>query len=128
MHHIFLREGVNEHGILFKTAASLEETGKVEIVALDKTGTITKGEPHVTDILTAADVSEEILLETAFCLEAKSEHPLAKAILQYGNEKGLVKKEVTDFEVLPGNGLIGKLDRKKLAGGNMKFILSKIKI
>ena len=95
-----------KHGILFKTAASLEETGKVEIVALDKTGTITQGEPHVTDILPAAGISEESLLENAFCLETKSEHPLAKAILQYGNEKGIIKKEVTDFQVLPGNGLI----------------------
>ena len=117
-----------KHGILFKTAASLEETGKVEIVALDKTGTITQGEPHVTDILPSAGISEENLLENAFCLETKSEHPLAKAILQYGNEKGLLKKEVTDFEVLPGNGLVGILDGKKLAGGNLKFILSKIKI
>ena len=117
-----------KHGILFKTAASLEETGKVEIVALDKTGTITQGEPHVTDILPSAGISEENLLENAFCLETKSEHPLAKAILQYGNEKGLVKKEVTDFEVLPGNGLMGILDGKKLAGGNLKFILSKVKI
>lgn len=117
-----------KHGILFKTATSLEETGKVEIVALDKTGTITQGEPHVTDVLPAKDISEKILLENAFCLETKSEHPLAKAILQYGNEKGLLKKEVSDFEVLPGNGLIGTLDGKKLAGGNLKFILSKIKI
>lgn len=117
-----------KHGILFKTAASLEETGKVEIIALDKTGTITRGEPHVTDILPAAGISEENLLENAFCLESKSEHPLAKAILQYGNEKGLLKKEITDFEVLPGNGLIGTLNGKKLAGGNLKFILSKIKM
>ena len=117
-----------KHGILFKTATSLEETGKIEIVALDKTGTITKGEPHVTDILSADNVTQEKLLKTAFCLESKSEHPLAKAILQYGNEKGIIKKEVTDFQVLPGNGLIGTLDGKKLAGGNLKFILSKIKM
>ena len=117
-----------KHGILFKTAASLEETGKVEIVALDKTGTITKGEPHVTDILAADGMPQEQLINAAFCLEAKSEHPLAKAILQYGNELGLIKKEVSDFEVLPGNGLKGTLDGKKLAGGNLKFILSKIKI
>ncbi len=117
-----------KHGILFKTATSLEETGKMEIVALDKTGTVTRGEPHVTDILAAEGISEELLLESAFCLEAKSEHPLAKAVLQYGNERGLAKKEVTDFEVLPGNGLIGTLEEKKLAGGNLKFILSKIKI
>lgn len=117
-----------KHGILFKTAASLEETGKVEIVALDKTGTITKGEPHVTDILAADEITQEQLINAAFCLEAKSEHPLAKAILQYGKEKDLVKKEVSDFEVLPGNGLIGTLEGRKLAGGNLKFILSKIKI
>ena len=117
-----------KYGILFKTATSLEETGKVEIVALDKTGTITKGEPHVTDIIPIGEITEEVLLETAFCLEAKSEHPLAKAILQYGTEKSLVKKDVTDFKVLPGNGLMGTLDGKKLIGGNLKFILSKVKI
>ena len=117
-----------KHGILFKTAASLEETGKTEIVALDKTGTITKGQPYVTDILAAQGIDETKLIETAFCLETKSEHPLAKAILQYGNEKGLAKKEVTDFEVLPGNGLRGSLDGKSLVGGNLKFILSNLKM
>ena len=117
-----------KHGILFKTAASLEETGKVEIVALDKTGTITKGEPCVTDILSVEGIDEAHLLEAAFCLEAKSEHPLAKAILQYGNEKGLTKREVMDFKILPGNGLVGTIGEKKLAGGNLKFILSKIKM
>lgn len=117
-----------KHGILFKTAASLEETGKVEIVALDKTGTITQGEPHVTDIIAAEGMEEERLLKAAFCLEAKSEHPLAKAILQYGNEKGFVGEEVKDFEVLPGNGLIGTLGQKKLVGGNLKFILSKVNL
>lgn len=117
-----------KNGILFKTAMSLEETGKVEIVALDKTGTITKGEPHVTDIIPSEGITEDVLLENAFCLEAKSEHPLAKAILQYGQEKSLVKKEVSDFKVLPGNGLIGILDDKKLIGGNLKFILSKVKM
>ena len=117
-----------KHGILFKTATSLEETGKVEIVALDKTGTITKGEPRVTDIMAAEGITEDLLLETAFCLEAKSEHPLAKAILQYGNEKSLIKKEVIDFKVLPGNGLMGTLDGKEIVGGNLKFILSKVKM
>lgn len=117
-----------KNGILFKTATSLEETGKVEIVALDKTGTITRGEPHVTDILPATGILEDRLLESAFCLETKSEHPLAKAILQYGNEKGISKKEVTDFKVLPGNGLMGTLDGRSLIGGNLKFILSKVKI
>ena len=114
-----------KQGILFKTAASLEETGKVEIVALDKTGTITQGEPKVTDVLPAVGISEKSLLEYAFWLEAKSEHPLAKAILQYGNEKGISKKEVLNFEILPGNGLTATLDGKMLAGGNLKFILSK---
>ena len=117
-----------KQGILFKTAASLEETGKVEIVALDKTGTITKGEPHVTDVLAAEGISQEQLINTAFCLEAKSEHPLAKAILQYGTQKSLVKKEVTDFKILPGNGLMGTLEGKKLIGGNLKFVLSKVKM
>ena len=117
-----------KQGILFKTAVSLEETGKMEIVALDKTGTITKGEPHVTDLMAAEGITQELLLNTAFCLESKSEHPLAKAILQYGKEKGLEKKEVSEFEVLPGNGLIGTLDGEKLIGGNLKFILSKIKM
>ena len=103
-----------KHGILFKTAAALENAGRVQIVALDKTGTITKGEPHVTDILPAEGITEDLLLENAFCLEAKSEHPLAKAILQYGTEKSLVKKDVTDFKVLPGNGLMGCLEGRKL--------------
>ena len=117
-----------KQGILFKTAASLEETGKIEVVALDKTGTITRGTPYVTDILPAQGIAQDQLLETAFSLEAKSEHPLAKAILQYGYEKDLVKKEVTDFKVLPGNGLIGTWEGKKTAGGNLKFILSQITI
>jgi len=117
-----------KQGILFKTAVSLEETGKMEIVALDKTGTITKGEPHVTDLMAAEGITQELLLNTAFYLESKSEHPLAKAILQYGKEKGVEKKEVSEFEVLPGNGLVGTLDGEKLIGGNLKFILSKIKM
>ena len=117
-----------KHGILFKTATSLEETGKVDIVALDKTGTITKGEPYVTDIIAAKGFAKDLLLERAFCLEAKSEHPLAKAILKHGNEKSLIKKEVADFKVMPGNGLMGTLDGKKLIGGNLKFILSKVKM
>ena len=126
---IMVGNGVGaKNGILFKTASSLEETGKVEIVALDKTGTITKGEPRVTDILPAEGIEQQELLQMAFSLEAKSEHPLAKAILQYGNENHLAKKEVTDFEVLPGNGLIGILDGKRVVGGNLKFILSKIKL
>ncbi len=117
-----------KHGILFKTAASLEETGKVQVVALDKTGTITKGEPYVTDVLPAKGILASELAEAALGLEAKSEHPLAKAILQYGVEKGLLQKEVTDFKVLPGNGLMGTMDGKRLMGGNLHFIKSKIKI
>ena len=124
---IMVGNGVGaKNGILFKTAASLEETGKVKIVALDKTGTITKGEPYVTDIFPAEAITKELLLERAYCLESKSEHPLAKAILRYGNELALQKKEVTEFEALPGNGLMGVADGKLLAGGNLKFILSKI--
>ena len=115
-------------GILFKTATSLEETGKTAIVALDKTGTITQGQPYVTDILPAEGLSKEQLLENAFSLESKSEHPLAKAILQYANKLALVRKEVMDFEVLPGNGLTGTINGKKLVGGNLNFILSQIKI
>ena len=117
-----------KHGILFKTATSLEETGKVEIVALDKTGTITKGEPHVTDIFATEGVTTDELLQVAYSLEGKSEHPLAKAILSYGMENGIQKKEVSDFEVSPGNGLMGTLDHKKIVGGNLKFIISNIKI
>ena len=126
---IMVGNGVGaKNGILFKTASSLEETGKVEIVALDKTGTITKGEPHVTNVIPFKEIPEQELLQMAFSLEVKSEHPLAKAIIQYGNENHLAKKEVTDFEVLPGNGLIGILDGKRIVGGNLKFILSNIKI
>ena len=117
-----------KHGILFKTATSLEETGKVEIVALDKTGTITKGEPHVTDIFATEGVTADELLQVAYSLEAKSEHPLAQAILSYGMENGIQKKEVSDFEVSPGNGLMGTLEHKKIVGGNLKFIISNIKI
>ncbi|MBR5598064.1 MAG: heavy metal translocating P-type ATPase [Lachnospiraceae bacterium] len=117
-----------KNGILFKTAASLEEAGKVSIVALDKTGTITKGEPHVTDILAVDGMSQDNLLQAAYCLEAKSEHPLAKAILQYGKEKGFLQKEVLDFKVLPGNGLVGTMDGSKLIGGNLKFVLSNIPV
>ena len=97
------------NGILFKNAEALQEAGNVQIVALDKTGTITSGEPQVTDILPADGVSEQDLMETAYALEKKSEHPLAKAIIRYAEEKGIAAKEVSDFKALPGNGLTGVL-------------------
>ena len=111
-----------KNGILFKTAASLEETGRIEIVALDKTGTITSGEPKVTDILPAEGVSAEELLRLANTLERKSEHPLAKAILEYAKEQNVAADEVADFQALPGNGLTATLDGKALCGGNDTFI------
>jgi Cu2+-exporting ATPase len=111
-----------KNGILFKTAVSLEETGKVEIVALDKTGTITNGEPKVTDLLPADDVTEQALLQMAYSLEKKSEHPLAGAIVRYAEERGLTADEVTDFAAVPGNGLTAGLKGSMLAGGNDAFI------
>ncbi len=116
------------NGILFKTAVSLEETGKVEIVALDKTGTITGGEPKVTDILPADGVSEEELLRLAYALERRSEHPLAKAILQKAEERKMAAEEVTDFQTLPGNGLTAAWGGSKLSGGNYKFISTESEI
>lgn len=109
-------------GILFKTAVSLEETGKVQIAALDKTGTITKGEPRVTDINAAEGFSNEELLRIAVSLEKKSEHPLAKAVLEKAAEVGIEAEEVTDFQVHAGSGLTGRLDGKELHGGSMKYI------
>ena len=111
-----------KNGILFKTAVSLEEAGKTQIVVLDKTGTITRGEPQVTDILTAGKVSEEELLSLALALEAKSEHPLAGAVIRAAAARGLKAREVLDFAALPGNGLKGSLDGRELAGGNLQFI------
>ena len=111
-----------KNGILFKTAVSLEETGKMQIVALDKTGTITSGEPKVTDILPAEGISEETLLRLACALEHRSEHPLARAILQKADEQKLTAGEVADFQALPGNGLTALLDGVPLAGGNLNFI------
>ena len=113
-----------KNGILFKTAASLEETGRVNIVALDKTGTITAGEPRVTDILPASGVSEETLMRAAAALENKSEHPLAKAIMKKAEETGMTAEDVSDFQALPGNGLTGKRAGRALAGGNFAFISS----
>ena len=111
-----------KNGILFKTAASLEETGRVNIVALDKTGTITAGEPRVTDILPASGVSEETLLRAAAALENKSEHPLAKAVMKRAGEAGITAGDVSDFQALPGNGLTGKRAGRTLSGGNYAFI------
>ena len=111
-----------KNGILFKTAVSLEETGKVQIGALDKTGTITSGEPRVTDILPAEGVTEAELLAAAAALEKKSEHPLARAILQLAGERGMEIAEVEGFEAKPGNGLVATLAGDALAGGNLKFI------
>ena len=111
-----------KNGILFKTAVSLEETGKTQIVVLDKTGTITSGEPTVTDILPAEGVTEDQLMKIAYSLEAKSEHPLAKAILKKAEETGRTCEEVEDFEALSGNGLTARLGDKTLHGGNYKFI------
>ena len=112
-----------KNGIMFKTAVSLEETGKTQIVALDKTGTITSGEPEVTDMIPAAGVSEEELLSMAYALEKKSEHPLARAILARAQEDGLQEgAEVADFTAVPGNGLTGTLEGDALCGGNLKFI------
>ena len=110
------------NGILFKTAASLEQTGRVQIVALDKTGTITEGEPRVTDILPVRGLSENELLATAFALESKSEHPLAKAVITEAKQRGMNADEVTAFQVLPGNGLTGVLGGVSVSGGSMKFI------
>ena len=117
-----------KHGIMFKTAVSLEETGKMQIVALDKTGTITSGEPKVTDIIPAEGVSEEELLQMAFALEKKSEHPLAKAILLEAERQKVRAEEVSDFQALPGNGLKASLHGSRLFGGNMKFISEICKI
>ena len=110
------------NGILFKTAASLEAAGRTQIVALDKTGTITSGEPRVTDILPAKGVSESELLTLAASLEQKSEHPLAKAVLRRAEADGLTAAEVADFQALPGNGLRATLDGQPLCGGNADFI------
>lgn len=112
-----------KNGIMFKTAVSLEETGKTQIVALDKTGTITSGEPKVTDMILADGVTEDELLAAAYALEKKSEHPLAHAILVRAKEKGVDERlETEEFQAVPGNGLSGRLGEDWLAGGNLKFI------
>ena len=120
---IMVGNGVGaKSGIMFKTAVSLEETGKIDIVALDKTGTITAGEPKVTDMVSADGVSEQELLAYAFALEKKSEHPLAKAIIEYANTKALEEMQVEDFAALPGNGLTAKINGEKIIGGHYAFI------
>ena len=115
-------------GILFKTAVSLENAGKLDIIALDKTGTITSGEPRVTDIMPEADCSAENLMALAAALEQKSEHPLARAIMNYAAENNVPSAEVSDFRALPGSGLTAVLDGDTLCGGNMKFIRTKAKV
>ena len=116
------------NGILFKTAASLEAAGRTQIVALDKTGTITSGEPRVTDILPAEGVSESELLTLAASLEQKSEHPLAKAVLAYADTETIACPDVTDFAALPGNGLSARLDGMEIYGGNAEFIATKASV
>ena len=126
---IMVGNGVGaKNGIMFKTAVSLEETGKVEIVALDKTGTITAGEPQVTDIMPAEGITQKELLSYANALEARSEHPLAKAILAYVEQEELFSYEITEFEALPGNGLSAKINGKKVHGGHCNFIQKSVKI
>ena len=120
---IMVGNGVGaKHGILFKTAVSLEEAGKVQIVVLDKTGTITRGEPETTDVLPSPGVSEAELLTAAYALEIRSEHPLARAIVREAEMRGLAAPTVSDFRALPGNGLTATLDGTSLCGGSMKFI------
>ena len=113
---------------MFKTAVSLEEAGKMEVVALDKTGTITSGEPRVTDIIPAEETKEEELLTMAYALEKKSEHPLARAVLEEAARRGLAAEEVSQFQALPGNGLSGMLDGEAVSGGNLAFISSQAQV
>ena len=117
-----------KNGILFKTAVSLEETGKAQIAALDKTGTVTRGEPKVTDIVPAGDVPEQELLSAAYALESKSEHPLARAVNDYASGKGMTPEEVTDFAALPGNGLTARLGGAVLLGGSLSYTQSRLPV
>ena len=120
---IMVGNGVGaKQGILFKTAVSLEETGKVDVVALDKTGTITQGEPKVTDLLPAQGISEEKLLTLAAALEKRSEHPLARAVVRMAEDRGLTVPEASDFRALPGSGVSASLDGASLTGGSLRFI------
>lgn len=121
---IMVGSGVGaKNGILFKTAVSLEETGKITVCALDKTGTITKGEPSVTDIVPAKGVTETELVTLAAALEQKSEHPLARAVLRYAEANGITPPEATDFTALPGNGVTATVDGRMLYGGNRSFLM-----
>ena len=115
-----------KNGILFKTSSALENAGKTKVVVLDKTGTITSGEPKVTDIIPADGATETELLQAAYTLEKKSEHPLAKAIVAYGLEHGLKAEDVSDFTALPGNGLSAKMEGRSLYGGKLSFIQDKL--
>lgn len=117
-----------KNGILFKTAVSLEETGKAQIVVLDKTGTITEGTPKVTDLVPALGVEERRLAALACALEQKSEHPLAKAVTAYGAERQITPEPVTDFEALPGNGLQATLNGKLLLGGSLSYMRSRVSV
>lgn len=126
---IMVGNGVGaKHGILFKTAVSLEQAGRTDIVALDKTGTITKGEPAVTDVFPMEGVTREELLCYANALEQKSEHPLATAIVKYADEQKIPVKEVTEFLALPGNGLQAKWEGEMLFGGNLTFVEKQVEI
>lgn len=126
---IMVGNGVGaRNGILFKTAVSLETSGNINIVALDKTGTITSGEPKVTDIVTSDGISEAELLQTAVSLECKSEHPLAKAIIGKAEEMQITRQEISNFQILAGNGLSGTLENTLVAGGNLNFISSRAEI
>ena len=111
-----------KHGVLFKTAESLEQTGRADIVVLDKTGTVTKGEPEVTDVIVNFEVTEKELLETAAGIEAKSEHPLAKAVVKYADNKSMQPEEVTDFKAHSGMGVSGSLQGARVFGGNQVFV------
>ena len=117
-----------KNGILFKTAVSLEETGKTEIVALDKTGTITQGEPRVTDVLPAEGMTQGALLSLAAALEQRSEHPLARAVMMRAEEDGLTAAPVGDFRALPGNGLTATLSGETLLGGSLSFVSSQVDV
>ncbi len=117
-----------KNGIMFKTAQSLELAGKVQIAALDKTGTITSGEPRVTDIVPVPGSTEEELLRLAYALEQKSEHPLARAILEWARQKGIQEEAVSEFQAVPGNGLTGIWQKEEAAGGNLAFIRQKAAI
>ena len=123
---IMVGNGVGaRNGIMFKTAVSLEETGRTEIAVLDKTGTITNGTPKVTDVIPADGILEEELLNLAYALEQKSEHPLAGAVTEYAAEKGIKAAQVQDFTALPGNGLTALYEGRMAAGGSYRFISSR---